>query len=66
MRPGVYVLNSRDAARFIGVAVRSLRDPAWRARRGLRAARIGRKLLWRVADLRRVIDDSLARGGQPR
>ena len=54
-------LDKYQVAHRLGVSPRTIEDPRWRLRVGLRAVRVGRTLRFRESDLLRLIERSVER-----
>ena len=54
-------LTKEEAATRLGQSPRSLADPRWRRRVGLRATKVGRSLRFRESDLERLLNRGLER-----
>ncbi len=54
-------LTKEEAATRLGQSPRSLADPRWRRRVGLRATRVGRNLRFLESDLERLLNRGLER-----
>ncbi len=54
-------LTKEEAATRLGQSPRSLADPRWRRRVGLRATRVGRNLRFLESDLVRLLNRGLER-----
>ena len=54
-------LTKEEAAARLGQSPRSLADPRWRRRVGLRATRVGRSLRFLESDLVRLLNRGLER-----
>jgi hypothetical protein len=61
--PAQQLLRLKPASEFIGYSVRTLGNSGWRQRRGLRAYKRGRHLLFHPADLERLIEREPAANG---
>lgn len=63
------LLNLAEAALAIGVSPRSLADPRYRSRIGIRVYKVGRRTLFDEADLQQLLERSRERSssvdGQP-
>jgi excisionase family DNA binding protein len=49
-------LNVARAAVFLGVSIRTLEDPRWRAKHRIPASRVGRRVVYRRAELERYLE----------
>lgn len=54
-------LDKYQVADRLGLSPRTVEDPRWRVRVGLRAVRVGRTLRFRESDLVRLLERSLER-----
>lgn len=54
-------LDKHQVAYRIGVSPRTVEDPRWRVRVGLRAIKVGRTLRFRESDVLRFLDRSVER-----
>ncbi len=54
-------LTKKEAAARLGQSPRSLGDPRWRRRVGLRATRVGRSLRFLESDVERLLKQGLER-----
>ena len=48
-------LNVARAADLLGVSIRTLEDPRWRAKHRIPASRVGRRVVYRRAELDRYL-----------